>query len=169
MKKLATGILALVLALTLFAAAQAGDDDKSIASCKYCGMDRAKFSHSRMLIEYSDGSVVGTCSLHCASLDLAMNIDKMPRAIKVGDFASRELIDAEQASWVIGGSAMGVMTKNAKWAFAKQSDAANFVKQKGGMQATYEEAMKAAYGDMYADTKMIRDKRQMMKAKQHSH
>jgi copper chaperone NosL len=169
MKKLATGILALILALSLFAMAQAGDDDKTIASCKYCGMDRAKFSHSRMFIEYTDGTVVGTCSLHCAAIDLALNIDKTPRAIMVGDYASRTLIEAERASWVIGGSAMGVMTKNAKWAFANQGDAAKFVNQNGGVFATYDEAMKAAYGDMYADTKMIRDKRKMVRAKQHEH
>src|SRR5512136_3014785 len=81
-------------------------------NCTYCGMDRAKFAQSRMLIEYDDGSAVATCSIHCAAVDLANNIDKTPKAIMVGDCGTKELIDAEKAFWVIGGSKPGVMTKN---------------------------------------------------------
>ena len=86
----------------------------SHASCQYCGMDREKFAHSRMLIEFDDGSTVATCSLHCTAVDLANTIDKTPIAMKVADLDSKELIDAEKAVWVIGGSKQGVMTRNAK-------------------------------------------------------
>ncbi len=134
-------------------------------SCQYCGMDREKFAHSRMLIEFDDGSTAATCSLHCAAVDLANNIDKTPKAIKVADFGSKELIDAEKAVWVIGGSKQGVMTKNAKWAFSSKDKAAAFIKENGGRQTGFEEAIKAAYEDMYNDTRMIRDKRKMMKMK----
>src|SRR5690242_11161675 len=57
------------------------------ASCKYCGMDREQFAHSRMLIEYDDGTAAGTCSLHCLAVELINNIDKTPTAIKVGDYS----------------------------------------------------------------------------------
>jgi nitrous oxide reductase accessory protein NosL len=134
-------------------------------SCQYCGMDREKFAHSRMLIEFDDGSTSATCSLHCTAVDLANNIDKSPRVFKVADFGSKELIDAEKAVWVIGGSKQGVMTKNAKWAFSSKDKAAVFIKENGGKQASFEEAIKTAYEDMYNDTKMIRDKRKMMKMK----
>jgi nitrous oxide reductase accessory protein NosL len=134
-------------------------------SCQYCGMDREKFAHSRMLIEFDDGSTAATCSLHCAAVDLANNIDKTPKAIKVADFGNKELIDAEKAIWVIGGSKQGVMTKNAKWAFSSKDKAAAFIKENGGKQTGFEEAIKTAYEDMYNDTKMIRDKRKMMKMK----
>ncbi len=134
-------------------------------SCKYCGMDREKFAHSRMLIEFDDASIVATCSLHCASVDLANNIDKTPKAIKVGDFGSKELIDAEKAVWVIGGSKQGVMTRNAKWAFNTRDKAEAFVKDSGGKLAGFEEAVKSAYEDMYSDTRMIRDKRKQMRMK----
>jgi len=141
--------------------AQRQTDYKKIPSCKYCGMDREKFARSRMLIEYSDGTVVGACSLHCAAVDLALSIDKTPRSIMVGDYAGGALIEAEKAAWVLGGSKMGVMTGNAKWAFAQQGDAGKFIRENGGKLATYDEAMKSAYEDMYADTKMIREKRKM--------
>ncbi|HTZ39428.1 MAG TPA: nitrous oxide reductase accessory protein NosL [Syntrophales bacterium] len=153
-------LIFLVTALT--AAALAQDDVKKTASCKYCGMDREKFAHSRMLIEYTDGKAVGTCSIHCAAVEFALTIDKTPKAIMVGDYNTKMLIDAEKATWVIGGSKMGVMTRNAKWAFAQKGDAEKFIAQNGGKLATYDDAMKAAYEDMYADTKMIRDRRTKM-------
>jgi nitrous oxide reductase accessory protein NosL len=143
-------------------------DVKKYPSCKYCGMDREKFAHSRMLIEYTDGTAVGTCSIHCAAVDLALNIDKSPKAVMVGDYSTTALIDAEKAMWVLGGSPMGVMTRNAKWAFLQKGDAEKFIGLNGGKLGTYDEAMKAAYEDMYADTKMIREKRKM-RMMEHKH
>ena len=143
--------------------AQAQEDIQKQPSCKYCGMDRAKFAHSRMLLEYDDGSFVGTCSVHCLAVDLALNIDNTPKTIQVGDYGTKNLVDAEKAFWVVGGSKMGVMSKRAKWAFAKKEDAEKFTKENGGAMATLDEAMKGAYEDMYADTKMIRERRKMRK------
>lgn len=165
MKKGITVLVAVTLVLFtgnyFFVLAQ--EDIQKHPSCKYCGMDREKFSHSRVVIEYDDGSSVGTCSIHCAAVDLALNIDKTPSAIMVGDFNTKTLIDAETAYWVIGGSKMGVMTKRAKWAFYKAEDAENFKTANGGDTAILDQAMKATYEDMYSDTKMIREKRKMMK------
>jgi nitrous oxide reductase accessory protein NosL len=53
------------------------------------------------------------------------------------------------------------MTKRAKWAFEKKSDAEAFVKAEGGKVATFDEAMKASYEDMNEDTQMIRERRKM--------
>lgn len=136
-------------------------DVQTAPSCKYCGMDRAKFAHSRMLVTYDDGTKMGTCSLHCLATDLAINIDKTPVSIEVGDYTTKELIDAEKAYWVIGGNKPGVMTQQAKWAFAKKEDAEQFIKDNGGAMATFDAVMKATYESMYADTKMIREKRKM--------
>jgi copper chaperone NosL len=151
--------------LSLTCTVLAEDDVKKSPSCIHCGMDRAAFAHSRMLVSYDDGTATGTCSIHCLALDLAMNIDKTPSSIMVGDFNSKELIDAEQAFWVIGGNKPGVMTKQAKWAFAKKEDADKFVAENGGTPATFDAAMKATYESMYADVQMIREKRKMKKMK----
>jgi nitrous oxide reductase accessory protein NosL len=131
-------------------------------SCSYCGMNRTEFAHSRVYIQYEDGSSFGACSLHCAALDLALKIDKTVKSIQVGDYDTKELVDAEKAIWTIGGSKMGVMTKRAKWAFANKENAEAYIKTNGGSIAGFEDAMKAAYEDMYQDTRMIREKRKMM-------
>ena len=60
--------------LCLFASmvfAQGQGDLQNHPSCKYCGMDREKFGHSRVYIEYEDGTTVGTCSIRCAAVELA--------------------------------------------------------------------------------------------------
>jgi len=163
------GSMCLVLTLILMAVvcgnSWAQEDIDHHQSCSYCGMDRAKFAHSRVYIEYDDGSTAGTCSLHCAALDMALHIDKGPVSIEVGDYQNKTLIDAETAVWVIGGSKMGVMTKRAKWAFGNQAAADAFMQQDGGQLSNFEEALKAAYADMYQDTKMIREKRKKMRKK----
>jgi hypothetical protein len=129
-------------------------------------MDREKFSHSRMLVTYEDGSTAGTCSLHCVAVELTNTIDKVPAMVSVADYDSKELIDAESAVWVLGGSRKGVMTAQAKWAFASREAAEKFIKANGGRIVTFDEAMKASYDDMYRDTKMIRESRKM---KRHKH
>ena len=148
-------------------------DIKHIPTCSICGMDRHKFSHSRMLLHFEDGSKFGACSLHCAALDMAYDPGKVPAKIMVGDYNSRKLIEAEKAIWVMGGSKMGVMTKNAKWAFAAEKEAKQYIEKHGGRIVTFEEALSAAYADMYEDTRMIREKRKKMKhmkkGKMHSH
>jgi len=168
MKKVLVVLMVLGLCFTAMAMMPVLDDIKMYPACKYCGMDRAKFAHSRVLLTYDDGTAVGTCSLHCAAVDLAINIDKTPKSVQVGDYMTKNLIDAESATWVLGGSKMGVMTKKAKWAFATQEAAANFIKGNGGEKAGYDQAIKASYEDMYTDTKMIREKR-MAKKMMHHH
>lgn len=158
----AAGLLAL---WTTLVAAAGLEDVKGSPSCKYCGMDREKFGFSRMLITYDDGSTVGTCSLHCVATELALSIDKTPVSIQVADYGTRQLIDAEQAVWVLGGDQGGVMTARAKWAFADRAAAEAFVKENGGSIVSFDEAIKAAYDDMYKDTRMIRERRKMKRMK----
>jgi nitrous oxide reductase accessory protein NosL len=116
-------------------------------ACPHCGMDREKFAYSRMLITYSDGSSVGVCSLHCAVTELKANKVKSVKVVEVADVNTKILVDAEKAIWVLGGSRRGVMTRLAKWAFAKKDDAQTFIKKNGGRLATYKEAVALAEKD----------------------
>jgi nitrous oxide reductase accessory protein NosL len=163
MTPLAIAALLALAAAPLAAAAQ--EDVKAAPSCRHCGMDREKFASSRMVIEYDDGSALGTCSLHCVAVDLAVTLDKAPAAFKVADMTTRQLLDAEKAFWVVGGSKPGVMTRRAKWAFADKAAAEAFAREQGGTLATFEEALKGAYEDLYLDTKMIRERRKLMRQK----
>jgi len=108
-------------------------------------MDRTKFAQSRALIIYDDGTVVGTCSLHCAAIDMSLKIDKTPVSIQVADYGTKKRIDAETANWVIGGSKPGVMTRRAKWAFASQTSADAFIAANGGIAGAFEVALNAAF------------------------
>ena len=163
-KRIFWWLLAALFLLTAVAVyAETMKDIQEHHSCKYCGMDRQKFDYSRMLTEYGDGSSFGSCSIHCTAIDLAQAFDKQPKDILVADYNKKNLIDAEKAYWVIGGKKPGVMTRVAKWAFADKKDAEAFIKENEGKLATFEDAMKASYEDMYNDTKMIREKRAKMK------
>jgi copper chaperone NosL len=167
-KHLALGLVVLGFIFLVGAPmALAQEDVSKYPYCPLCGMDRAKFAYSRILISYEDGSVFAACSLHCAAADMAVTIDKVPKSIMVGDYNTKKLIDAEKATWVIGGKKMGVMTKQAKWAFEDKAEAQKFIDENGGGLADFEQAMKASYDDMYKDNKMIREKRKekrMMKS-----
>ena len=160
--------IAIVLFLSAATAATAAPpvDVAQSPACRHCGMDRAMFDHSRMLIAYEDGSAVAVCSLHCAAVELANTLDKIPVTVSVADYGSKELIDAEKAVWVLGGGKKGVMTAQPKWAFSSRSSADRFVEANGGVIADFERAIKAAYDDMYQDTRMIREFRKMKRLQQ---
>jgi nitrous oxide reductase accessory protein NosL len=119
-------------------------DVKMHQNCAHCGMDREKFAHSRMLITYSDGSSAGVCSIHCTVTELKAGKGKSVKVVEVADLNSKKLVDAEKATWVIGGSRNGVMTRTPKWAFAKKDDASAFISRNGGRPATYKEALASA-------------------------
>ena len=156
-------LLFLALALLLPAPAAAASDIEEIPSCQYCGMDRKQFSKTRMLVEYEKGSQIGICSIHDAAVDLAGSISKTIKAIWVSDYVSDKLIDAETAVWVIGADLPGVMSKTRRLAFAKKDDALAFQKEHGGEIATWDEAIDSTFDEMWADIKMIREKRAKMK------
>lgn len=161
-----------LLFLTTALAWAAETDIAAHAECRYCAMDRQQFAHSRMLIRYQDGSQTATCSLRCAAVELAAELSKPPSAIEVGDFNSKQLIDAEWAFWVIGGSKAGVMSQRAKWAFAKRQAAEEFIAAHGGTLVGFEQALEAAYADLYHDTHALRQRRQgqtEMKGTGHEH
>lgn len=138
--------IALALVLSLGTVCLAADKVEAPDSCKHCGMDRTKFSHSRMVVTYSDDTSTGTCSINCVVTDLKAT-KKEVKTFQVADYNSRKLTDARSAFWVIGGNKKGVMTKVAKWAFAEKADAEAFIKANGGTLATFDEALKAAEKD----------------------
>ena len=139
------------------------DDIAKYPKCPYCGMDRKQFHHSRMVVHYADDVADGTCSLHCSAISLALNIDRDPKALWVGDNAvegeTKPLVEVEKASFLVGSKLPGVMTARSKVAYgnadaAKASQAAN-----GGELTDFDGALLAAYTDMSADVARIRKNR----------
>lgn len=140
-------LLVSLLCLAITAFAETDIDDHR--DCTHCGMDRKAYGYSRMLVEYKDGRKVGTCSLHCAVTELKSR-SEADVTFKVADRNSRELIAAEKAFWVIGGTKRGVMTVRAKWAFKTQKSADAFIQRYGGSPATWQDALAAAREDATA-------------------
>lgn len=151
----------------------AENDIDKFPKCPYCGMDRKQFSHTRMLVHYGDDLADGTCSLHCAAISLAVNVDREPKAIWVGDNAAagdvKPLVEVGKAAFLVGSGIKGVMTKRSKVAYgtteaAKASQAAN-----GGELANFDQALLAAYVDMAGDVAMIRKNREERRKRMMEH
>jgi nitrous oxide reductase accessory protein NosL len=131
--------------------------------CPYCGMDRKQYHHSRHLVQYNDDLVDATCSLHCAALGLALNMDRGPKAIYAADFGAKAdpkpLVNVDAATYLIGSRLPGVMTKQSKVAFASRATAEATRAELGGELGDFAAALQAAYQSMASDTLMIRRKR----------
>jgi copper chaperone NosL len=112
--------------------------------CAFCGMDRKAYGFSRMLIRYEDGAVVGTCSLHCAVVELDASPKRTVQSLLVADRESRTLLEAEKAIWVAGGKKRGVMTEQPTWAFQTKEGAEAFIKVNGGRITNWNEVLAAA-------------------------
>ncbi len=144
------------------------DELTKFPRCRYCGMERAKFSFSRHLIVYEDDSVDGTCSLHCAAIGLSLNMDRMPKAIHAGDYGSAEpikpLVLADKAFYVVDPSKPGTMTKTSNFAYADKAKAetaasAEASAKAGAKVVNFDEALKLAYLVMAEDTIRLRKMR----------
>ncbi|HEY3489841.1 MAG TPA: nitrous oxide reductase accessory protein NosL [Candidatus Deferrimicrobiaceae bacterium] len=136
------------LSLVLAATAMASSPVEPPQKCEQCGMDRERFAYSRMIVEYADGSKAGVCSIHCAAADMAKGAGKAVKTLRVADYNTREILDANIATWVVGGKAKGVMTGVPKWAFADRKEALTFVKAFGGKVTPFKKVFAASKAEV---------------------
>ena len=131
--------------------------------CPYCGMDRKEHNRSRMLVQYSDDLVDGTCSIHCLALSLGLNVDREPKEIWGPDFANsadpRPLLPVDKLTYLIGADLKHAMTKRSKHSFAAPETAREFQAKHGGTLAKFDDALRESYLDMAGDVSMIRKNR----------
>lgn len=131
--------------------------------CPYCGMDRTMWHHSRHLVQYDDGLVDGTCSIHCLAISLSLNLDRGPKTVYAADFGSdakiKPLIKVDDATYLIGSKLKGTMTKKSKMAFSSTSAAKAAQAENGGELANFNDGLREAYLSMHEDTMMIRKRR----------
>ncbi len=144
------------------------DELKKYPRCRYCGMERAKFSHSRHLIVFEDDAVDGTCSLHCAAIGLSLNMDRGPKGLYAGDAGAdgdiKPLVSVDKAFYVIDASKPGTMTKVSNFAYADKSKAqavaaAEASAKAGARVVDFNGALREAYLNMAEDTIMVRGRR----------
>jgi len=142
--------------------------------CRYCGMERAKFSHTRHLLAYEDDSVEGTCSIHCAAISLSLNMDRGPKAIYAGDAGApgtiKPLALVDKMHYVLDPSKPGTMTKASKFAYADRAAAEAAASSEAAAKAgakivDFNAALTGAYLGMAEDTIMLRKRRGEMRKK----
>jgi nitrous oxide reductase accessory protein NosL len=150
------------------------DDTKKFQRCRYCGMVRAQFSHTRHLIHYEDDAVDATCSLHCAAIGLSLNMDKGSKAIWAGDAGAdgevKPLVLVDKAFYVVDPSKPGTMTRVSNAAYGDEAKARAAAAQEASAKAgaevtTFDGALRKAYLAMADDTIMLRKRRSEMRAK----
>lgn len=140
------------------------NDIEKFPKCNYCGMDRNRFHHSRMLVHYSDDMADAACSLRCTATSLAVNVGRGTKAIWVGDNAStaevKPLADAEKATFLVGSAIRGVMTRRSKVAYSTVEAAEAARVAKGGELLDFDKALLAAYTDIAEAVTMSRKNRE---------
>lgn len=139
-------------------------DVEKYPTCPYCGMDRRYNHESRMLIHYGNDLPDPLCSIHCATISLAINLSLDPKAIYVGDnaidAAPRPLVEVSQASFLVGSDIPGVMTANSKVAYGSVEAATAAQKAHGGMLMDFQQALKVSFTDLAADLERMRKARE---------
>lgn len=150
------------------------DDVKKFPRCRYCGMMRGQFAATRHLIHYEDDAVDATCSLHCAAIGLALNMDKGPKAIWAGDAGAatdpKPLVLVDKAHYVVDPSRPGTMTRVSNAAYADPAKAEAAAKAEASAKAgaevvNFDTALRRAYAVMADDTIMLRTRRGEMRRK----
>ena len=58
-------------------------------TCFHCGMFKSQFGHSWVVIEDDNGKRTGVCSVHCAAIDMVVNMDNLIKTITVADYHTK--------------------------------------------------------------------------------
>ena len=121
--------------------------------CLNCGMSRKSCAHTRMVVEYADGTRRAECSLHCLLADFVEQPGREPKRILAADYDDRKLVEAEKCSWVRYDNANECMGSKVMLAFRSDQGADKFIASFGGRKLTFDEALKLTYADLKAERK----------------
>jgi nitrous oxide reductase accessory protein NosL len=108
--------------------------------CRICGMWIDQYMHTRHVFTAADGTRVSFCSFTCAARYLKRQEAKVIQ-LQAADYLSTELVDVEDASYLVGSEAPPVMSSLSIIAFATFEAAENFQKLHGGKIMTFEEIL----------------------------
>ena len=115
--------------------------------CLNCGMSRKSCAHTRIVVEYTDGTKRAECGLHCLLADLVDQPGRQPKVIQAADYNDRKLVEAEKCSWVRYDNAAECRGSKVMLAFRSGRGADDFITSFGGRKLTFDEALKQAYLD----------------------
>lgn len=115
--------------------------------CLNCGMSRKSCAHTRIVVEYADGTKRAECGLHCLLADLVDQPGRQPKMFLAADYNDRKLVEAEKCSWVRYDNAAECRGSKVMLAFRSERGADDFIASFGGRKLTFDEALKTAYLD----------------------
>lgn len=127
-------VILLLAAPSVFAGASRPD-------CKVCGMWIDQYRQTRHVFIAKDGSRVMFCSLTCTARYLKSHGSEV-RQGQVADYLSTELIDTDQALYLVGSDIPPVMSNTSIIAFSSRERAEKFRQEHGGRILTYSQALK---------------------------
>ena len=136
-------------------------DGKSKMYCPKCGMTLPMFYKTNHAGKVN-GKTEQYCSMHC--LAEAMADGGKITDIKVVDTTTLKFIDANNATYVVGSSKAGTMSKTSKYAFAHKADAEAFAKEFGGEVKNFKDTLALVHKMLSKESAMIH-KKQAMAAK----
>jgi nitrous oxide reductase accessory protein NosL len=139
MRKTASLIITATLVIVIGIYISASTTERE--GCVVCGMYLDLYERTRLEISYRDGTTKSTCSLACAAEVINQNRDKI-KEVRVADFLSGKLFDADTAYVLEGSDVPGVMTYTSRIAFSSKAQALTFQKKHGGRIITFDQALK---------------------------
>ncbi|MFN3395382.1 MAG: nitrous oxide reductase accessory protein NosL [Thermodesulfovibrionales bacterium] len=108
--------------------------------CAICGMWIDQYMSTRHVIILKDNTTTSFCSIACAARYLNENRQKV-KNVKVADFLTDRLINAEKAYYLEGSDVPGVMSYISRIAFSTKTDAERFQRKHGGRLITFKQAV----------------------------
>lgn len=115
--------------------------------CLNCGMSRKSCAHTRIVVEYIDGTRRAECSLHCLLADLVNQSGREPKKMQAADYNDRILVEAEKCWWVRYDNAVECRGSKVLLAYRTERGADDFITSFGGNKLNFDEALKIAYLD----------------------
>jgi nitrous oxide reductase accessory protein NosL len=141
---LKVSFMLVVFQLTLMSAWVSAEEAHKRESCRVCGMYIDQYQKSAAELVFKDGKKEYTCGVACMLREVedAGGISAF-QSVKVHDWVSGELVDAQAATYVLGSNVIPDMVPN-YIAFAKREEAEAFVAKEGGEVIDF----KIAYDDI---------------------
>lgn len=127
-----TAFILMLIQFTLLSASVSAEEAHKRESCRVCGMWIDQYQKSAAELVYKDGKKEYTCGVACMLREVedAGGISAF-ESVKVHDWVSGELVDAQTATYVLGSKVIPDMVPN-YIAFAKREEAEAFAAKEGG-------------------------------------
>ncbi len=151
--KVTVAIMALVFVASYAFGHLTPKDLLQYPECLHCGMSRKVCAHTRMTVEYTDGTSRAECGLHCLLADLVEQPGRQPKRILAADYNDHKLADAQKSWWVRYDNAVECNGSKIMLAFRTELGADDFVVSFGGRKINFDEALRLTYLDNEAERK----------------